>query len=454
MESFEVQGLWWLPEHDDNKVPGALSWDPNSGGTLRLVGQLWPVVLLDNELPNGQVQKYRDHNHDSDRLYPVVLGKEEKTAYTLLNGFQTMKRDWSLEQSAETVHVNAVLEGALFDGPDIEIDQARFRMRDLAGWVDVSGLEITYPRMDRTGEEYAVVAATSMPDFVVSPAWPKVALGHRLGVSVTGNDSAGIEQDWVLAIDQDQVAPVQTFVEVASDFQDLVSIATGRTAEFRSVVLHHPELPQLSLAGAPMGKARQELIYHAQWTNRVDYDAKGPKSREPMSGLRMYFTLDHIGSDGVGRWLDTAARFRTELGRAMATRYARGAYLEDRIMNVCAALESFDKHHRGTHDEVWYAKRIAACVDLAGDVFRDLIVEDSDDWSKRVKELRHDLAHHRAQFRLDGSVGGHLISEQLFWLFALCVLRVAQAPDAVFDSIAKHPQWTWLRGKAREALNP
>lgn len=64
------------------------------------------------------------------------------------------------------------------------------------------------------------------------------------------------------------------------------------------------------------------------------------------------------------------------------------------------------------------------------------------------------MAHHTNQFRLDGSVGGHLISEQLFWLFALCILRVAQAPDAVFDSIAKHRQWDWLRKKASETLAP
>jgi len=453
MEPFEVQGLWWLPEHEDHRVPGVLSWDPNRGGTLRLVGQLWPVVLLDNELPSGQVQKYRDHSHDTDPSYPVVLGQAEKTEYTLLNGFQTMKRDWSLEQSTETVHVNAVLEGAFFDGPDIEVDRARFRMRDLAGWVDVSGLEVTHPRMDRTGEEFAIVSATSLPDVVVPTTGPQVTLGHRLGVSVNGNDSAGIEQDWILRIDYDQVAPLQGFVEVASDFQDLVTIATERTAEFRSVVLHHPELPQLSLAGTPLGKARKELKFHAQWTNRVDYDAEGSKSREPLHGFQMFFTLEQIGADGVGRWLDTAAQFRTELGRAMATRYSRG-YLEDRIMNVCAALESFDKHRRGTDEDVWYVKRIAACVDLAGDVFRDLIIEDPDEWSKRVKELRNDLAHHTNQFRLDGSVGGHLISEQLFWLFALCILRVAQAPDVVFDSIAKHRQWDWLRKEASETLAP
>src|SRR5690606_23298314 len=104
-----------------------------------------------------------------------------------------------------------------------------------------------------------------------------------------------------------------------SNLQDLISIATGRTAEFRRVVLHHPDLPERSLAGNPLGSLRQPLNYHAQWSNRVDHDSEGPKSRALLSPFEMYFTFEHIGAVGVGRWLDTATEFRTELGRAMAT---------------------------------------------------------------------------------------------------------------------------------------
>lgn len=51
---------WWLPEHVDNQVPGALTWDPARRGTLRLVGQLFAIVLLDIVLSDGQGQKFRD----------------------------------------------------------------------------------------------------------------------------------------------------------------------------------------------------------------------------------------------------------------------------------------------------------------------------------------------------------------------------------------------------------
>jgi hypothetical protein len=42
----------------------------------------------------------------------------------------------------------------------------------------------------------------------------------------------------------------------------------------------------------------------------------------------------------------------------------------------------------------------------------------------------------------------------LFWLFALCMLRVAQAPDAVFGSITNHRHSGWLRDQAQKGLAP
>jgi hypothetical protein len=67
----------------------------------------------------------------------------------------------------------------------------------------------------------------------------------------------------------------------------------------------------------------------------------------------MYFTFDDIGGiDGVQRWLEVASAHRTELGRVMATRYGTDMYLEDRIMNVCAALDSLDKQRRNTGKHV------------------------------------------------------------------------------------------------------
>jgi hypothetical protein len=133
----------------------------------------------------------------------------------------------------------------------------------------------------------------------------------------------------------------------------------------------------------------------------------------------------------------------------MATRYREGMVLEDRIMNVCAALDSFDKQRRGTGKRVEYAKRIMQSVDFAAQPFLDLIVIDHDQWVEEVVSTRNDLAHHRERFRVDGSVGDHLLAEQLFWLFAICMLRMADAPDAIYEKISNHAQIRWLKERAQ-----
>jgi len=38
MTHFEKQGYWWLPENPTLRVPGTLTFDPETGGKLSLLG--------------------------------------------------------------------------------------------------------------------------------------------------------------------------------------------------------------------------------------------------------------------------------------------------------------------------------------------------------------------------------------------------------------------------------
>jgi hypothetical protein len=65
------------------------------------------------------------------------------------------------------------------------------------------------------------------------------------------------------------------------------------------------------------------------------------------------------------------------------------------------------------------------------------------------QSTRHDLSQRRERFRAEGSVGDHILADQLFWLFAICMLRLAQAPEAVYKAISKHAQIRWLSERAQ-----
>ena len=76
-------------------------------------------------------------------------------------------------------------------------------------------------------------------------------------------------------------------------------IAVGHVAQFDKVVMHHPELPELSLAGTPFEDGRHDITYHAQWSNRSP-------PRTPVSEQDMYCTF-----------VDLAVSKRSAVGSAL-----------------------------------------------------------------------------------------------------------------------------------------
>ena len=433
-----LQGRWWLPEYEEHQVFATLRWDPVAGGTLDLVDELQPVVWLDNVLQDGSVQKYRADARSIQRAYPLIFGRVEHRAYTLLDSFRLSAREFDMDNRVECVHVNRFLDGAWFDDPgELRIDRVVIEMRHLTGWVNHSGLEVKEP-VEPGG--FAVIEARRLPSFEIEIDGGAGSLRLTQGLSQAGDHvrELRLTQWWTLRIHQPEAQPLDTFIEIASDFQDLVSIAVGAAAQFENVVMHHPRLPALSLAGTPSAPdLRHDTTLHAQWSNRS-------APRDPVKPHEVYFSFDKLGGiDGVGRWLTVAAEYRTELGRVMATRYRAGMLTEDRIMNVCAALDSFDKH-RTSETATRYVDRIKRCIKLADWPFCDLVAPHPDEWAKTVKNARHDIAHHLDKLRAAGSVGDHVLAEQIYWLFVICLLRLAEAPNAAYEAIAEHPQFRWL----------
>lgn len=447
-KNVELQGRWWLPDHEDHQVFGTLKWDPTEGGALQLEDELRPVVWKNNPLADGSVQKYREGRGDTQLQYPVVFGQADNRALTLLDAFRRSVRGYGTGESAELVHVNRFIDGAWFGDPDeLRVDRVIVDLRHLTGWVNRSGLDVDYHLNNPADDVFAVIMAKSLPTFKIDHIGGSVGLAQGLHVSGDRVHLLGIAQDWSLQLVKPQPEPLQGFIETASDFQNLLTTAVGEAAVFENVVIQHPALPTQSLAGTPIANWRQDIAYHVQWTVRA-------KPSDPVKEHDMYFTFDELGGiDGIGRWLTVAENYRTELGRVMATRHSDDMYIEDRVMNVIAALDSFDRIRRSTETRVDYVERVKACIDLAGEPFLDLIATDAEEWAKTVKETRHDLAHHRERFRVTGSVGEHLLAEQLFWLFAMCMLRLADAPATVFEAIRDHGQIRWLTERAQETAS-
>ena len=92
MVVFKGQGHWWLPGKEDTKVPGVLTFDTETDGTLSLIGALshWTEHADSVPLPGGGVRLDRTREMEERAgSYPRIYGGVGQTAVTLDDCFQT-----------------------------------------------------------------------------------------------------------------------------------------------------------------------------------------------------------------------------------------------------------------------------------------------------------------------------------------------------------------------------
>lgn len=446
-EPIDVQGLWWLPETPDHKVPGWLRYDTENGGELRLSGSLRAPEWIENRQGEKVVQRVIREPARDQRIYPRIHGQSGRRIFHLEDSFQVSIERYLCREddSAEKVHVNWLLTGAWFDGEDqVEFDKAVVRLQHLTDWVDHTGLETNY-FFGKPGAPYAETRATSLPPFHTEIADDcNLIVWQELSGDGDGRNEVILKQNWTLTVRAAETRALDFFTDRVSDFQDLLTIATGKVANIENFHFTHDDVPLMSLAGTPIGNAKEKLGYLSRWSNRDQHEDR-------VSPHGMLFTFDDLGGiDGVRRWMQFASSYRSELSRVMATRYNDQMFLEDRVTNCVAALESFDRTRRGDrHQGTHLVERLRKCVAFAGDPFLNLLGgEPIETWTRRSKDHRNALDHHLDAFRNDTGIVERELGDQLLWLATLCFLRQAEAPDIVFEKIGAHTNFKWIGDRA------
>lgn len=381
--------------------------------------------------------------------YPVVHGRAGGTDYTLLDSFRSRREmNWGGSTRYETVAVNQILRGAQLDDPDdLRGNAVTIALRHLTEWVTDSGIEERHTwAVDPAPPDDPVfqIATHRTPDHHAATADGRtVTLFRYLGIDGDGVASRTLTQHFDLRIDAPDPnarLPLDDLLDWASDLQDLVTIATGRTADLERVAYYDPDITRRT----PSGRHDPEPVeVIASWTAGTD-----PNPRH-VERHRLLFTYDQLGGiTALARWLDAAAAHSGALGRVMATRYSKPMFVSDRLMNCCAALEAFDRKTTG-FQRAYLRTRMARCVDLAADPFAAL-VGDTTVWTDTNISARNEVAHDLERPVRHTAPATLYLSKSLYYLFVLCMLRTMQAPDAVYGRITEHGEFRWLASALRD----
>ena len=427
--AFEVQGKWWLPEYKDQEIPGTLTYSPDTGSELHLIGALFTA--------RGSARTTKDGIYE--RVHGIAAGKE----FTLEDCYQKKYSSFSAAGSTtEIVRVQQVYEGVRVTeegGPNA--DRATIDMRYLTHWVGRRGIsENHFFESTDPGKVVASLEALRQPDLTLTLLnGTTVTFRHRVGSSGTKGLERSLNERYVCIFNFPEQISTPLAMEQVSDLQDLISIATGRFAEFDKVTFSHPQNKEESADDT----SEVPFVFHAEWTVR-------DKSKKPgiLHRAQMHFTFDDMGGEaGVKGWLECASRHRSTLDRVMASRYRDGLFASDRLFHRVAAIEAFGRNRIG-HKNVKLPGALKHCHELAGDTF-EALVGDAVQWATVVKSNRDDIGHHYDRRPDQGGSAQYFLAESSYWLFVLCMLRDAGAPEGVFNRIKESSDWAWLSPKVK-----
>jgi ApeA N-terminal domain 1 len=441
MDAFEVQGEWWLPGRPDRKVPGILTFSPEGGAELSLFGSLRSILEEGERSEKDGVVRVAITQAAVERSgsYPRLHGYAGGTAYTLQDCLRVRSLNRTFPgQGSETIRVTRILRGALFEEDEaLEATGISFGLTHLVDWIGETGISEEWREDSGTREDVPRfrIEARKKPDrHAVLANGGSVYLKHSVGIAGDEMSDRALTQGFHWRVDQPGRVSMDDLLDLASDMQDLVSIATDRTAAFERVRFWHPDV----FREMPDSKRIPETIdLFVEWNTQ----AERPVRR--LHEHNLLFTFEHLGGiDGVRRWMDAADRHRGGLGRVMGTRYAKGMFVSDRSLNCSAALEAFDRDSTG-NTGTKFKTRMQRCAALAEDPFTNL-VGDVSRWAETIRLERDDVAHHFGRRMRSTGSETYYLWQSLYWLFVICILRDSGAPKEVFDHLQRHSQYQWL----------
>jgi hypothetical protein len=157
----------------------------------------------------------------------------------------------------------------------------------------------------------------------------------------------------------------------------------------------------------------------------------------------MMFTFEAIGGiDGVRAWLNLRNDYAVVIDLLMSNWYAPPLYQEQRYFSAVTAVETLIRIQRKEQG----IKLVKGLVDLAkkvGSLF-EALVGDILTWAQEVVRMRdHYVVHPGLRGNSDG-YRLYLLSESIYLLVIVTLLRECEVPMKSFKSVQTHQHFTWL----------
>ena len=373
MEEFEFEGLWWLPETPEARVPGSLAFSPDSGASLDLLGSL--------KDPGNHFAALGREMVESER----ILGLSSKgKPVTLWNCWESHKRVNLAGFTKTSFHADVVIVGAHLGGAeDAQFKKMSTEYRHLDEWAGISGFAIKIPD-DHTAHPMVIEHKRPAP-VTATIAGARIAIEIRAalrGSSGLVGEAAIAQRTWA-SVEHTEGKSFGELNGTLHRFRNFLTLGVGRPVEplaVRGVVESDGGLPV-------------EIYYRPT--------GGGTSPGKNIHRAEMLFVLDDLGENFerfLGNWFEKAERLGPVNDLYFATAYGSQAYLDDRFLSLVQGVEAYHRRALGTTElpEGEHERRIKEVLGATPEAHKGwlrgkLAYSNEPSLRKRLKEIsRHD----------------------------------------------------------------
>ncbi|MFC6671821.1 HEPN domain-containing protein [Marinobacterium aestuariivivens] len=324
----EQHGIFWLPDHEENEVPGRLYCNTSGQLELEVAGSLTGETV----------------DMDSTKIKRILGITQRGKPITLDNCFFRNRNISFPGIGVSKIRINQMYIGAHFDKDEpIEFEKISFHSTALDEWMKCNPINVAI----KNGENKSIHINYS---FSASPKW-QLKNGGELTLDFEclmpqgwGGREVKIAQKTWISINYNKLLPVNDALSYIWRFIDFASFSCDKNLYIESIRAYRSDITEPYKESTRM--APIEIFLNLSPNDDIDFS----ELSEPFILLKFDDISDNFGHI-ISSWLTNYEKYDSTFNLYFATKSAKGLYLDNRFLMLAQAVESL--HRRMSPDSTY-----------------------------------------------------------------------------------------------------
>lgn len=365
---FELKGYWWLPNLEENKLPGTLTFSQEDGASLEILG-----VFDIKKTP--QVEK------------PIIIlgNTQQGKPITLYKCFYTHWIDSLTGLGGSKYHVHVIFEGVQFDSEDkIKFHELYGSYTDLDAWVGIYGFTIEYDHNDGKFISKVKYEKPASQFFDINDDF-EVGIGfssHGPGKSIIQTEVKISQRACFIVKSKNGGGSFDDLFAQLNIFSSLLQFAVQRIPYPISVFGLSQENSQQRDGKEPYYP--EVKIYYEPIESILSQKEKLPQE--------FLFTFGDLTAEQIVAWFASFDKYQTVIYLYRSLFYSNRLFIDTKFLSIAQAIESLHSILNNANRRVFKVRILELLTNKK--VFINQLISDIDLFAERVRDTRNEFVHH------------------------------------------------------------